>query len=114
MKYQITGTTMPVLELTLDPGDKIIAESGELSWMGAGMQLKTSMAGGASGGGGLFGAEDIHRLSGIGGGDEILVTRALEMLANDFDVDGFVIDDHEFGIKGIGVFGRIFCFRERG
>jgi len=55
MKYQITGTTMPVLELSLDPGDKIVAESGELSWMGAGMKLHTSMAGGG-GGGGLFGA----------------------------------------------------------
>jgi uncharacterized protein (AIM24 family) len=33
MRSQIKGTTMPVLEIGLDPGDRIIAEPGEFSWM---------------------------------------------------------------------------------
>jgi uncharacterized protein (TIGR00266 family) len=55
MRHEIQGTTMPVLELWLDPGDKIVAESGELSWLSAGIELKTSMGSGGSQGG-LFGA----------------------------------------------------------
>src|SRR5207302_1687194 len=34
MRNQIVGTTMPVLEFTLDPNDSIISEAGQLSWMG--------------------------------------------------------------------------------
>ena len=33
MEAKIAGTTMPVLEMVLDPGDKIVAETGQLSWM---------------------------------------------------------------------------------
>ena len=55
MRHEITGTNMPVLEMYLDPGDTIVAESGELSWMTPGIKLETSMGAGGSGGG-LFGA----------------------------------------------------------
>jgi uncharacterized protein (TIGR00266 family) len=55
MRYEIKGTTMPVLELYLDPGDRIVAESGELSWLSSSVHLSSSMGGGGSGGG-LFGA----------------------------------------------------------
>ena len=55
MRHEITGSTMPVLEMYLDPGDTIVAESGELSWMTPGIKLETSMGAGGSGGG-LFGA----------------------------------------------------------
>src|SRR5438270_5553239 len=45
---------MPVLEMNLQPNELIFAESGELSWISASIQLKTSTsAGGQSGG--LFG-----------------------------------------------------------
>ncbi len=65
MEAQVKGTTLPVLELTLQPGDKLVAEAGELSWMSDAVQLKTTtQTGGASGmmgalkravgGGGLF------------------------------------------------------------
>jgi uncharacterized protein (AIM24 family) len=37
-----------VLEFRLDPGDKIVAESGELSWLSAGIDLKSSLGGGSS------------------------------------------------------------------
>lgn len=65
MKPKITGTTLPVLEIELDPGDKIVAEPGEFSWMTENVALKTTpMTAGAKGlfgvlgralsGGGLF------------------------------------------------------------
>lgn len=66
MEHQIVGTTMPVLEITIQPGESIVAESGELSWITAAIQLKTSTSAGGqpkgmfgklkrmAGGGGLF------------------------------------------------------------
>lgn len=55
MRHQIYGTTMPVLEVTLSAGETIFAESGELAWMDAPIQMTTGMSvGGQSGG--FFGA----------------------------------------------------------
>jgi uncharacterized protein (TIGR00266 family) len=65
MKTKITGTTLPVLEIGLEPGDMIVAEPGEFAWMTESVQLKTTaMTAGAKGlfgvlgramsGGGLF------------------------------------------------------------
>jgi uncharacterized protein (TIGR00266 family) len=65
MEAQVKGTTMPVLEVMLQPGDKLVAEAGELSWMSDTIKLLTTTqtAGGkgvlgvvkrAVGGGGLF------------------------------------------------------------
>lgn len=51
MEHKIVGTTMPVLELTLQPGEQVFAESGELSWISMAIQLRTSTsAGGQTGG----------------------------------------------------------------
>jgi uncharacterized protein (TIGR00266 family) len=65
MEARITGATLPVLELALSPGDKVIAETGQLSWMTAGIEMNTTHAtagtssflgaiGRAMSGGGLF------------------------------------------------------------
>jgi uncharacterized protein (TIGR00266 family) len=54
MKHTITGTTMPVLQIGLDPGEKIVAEPGEFSWMTENMQLHTTTQ--TAGARGLFGA----------------------------------------------------------
>jgi uncharacterized protein (TIGR00266 family) len=62
MQTRIVGTTMPVLEVTLTPGDKLIAEAGELSWLSHSIALRTStQLGGAKG---IFGV--IKRV--VGGG----------------------------------------------
>ncbi len=54
MKHTIAGTTMPVLQIGLEPGEVIIAEPGEFSWMSDNMRLNTTtQTGGARG---LFGA----------------------------------------------------------
>jgi uncharacterized protein (TIGR00266 family) len=62
MRNQIVGTTMPVLEFTLDPNDSIISEAGELSWMGSSIEMTTHTQ--LGGGGGILGA--LKRV--VGGG----------------------------------------------
>jgi len=54
MQHTITGTTMPVLQMQLSPGEKIVAEPGEFSWMTENIQLNTTTA--TAGARGLFGA----------------------------------------------------------
>jgi uncharacterized protein (TIGR00266 family) len=52
---KIVGTTMPVLEIVLNPGEAIFAESGELSWMTSSIAMQTSTQYGGGGGlGGVF------------------------------------------------------------
>ncbi len=53
MQARMIGTTMPVLEVDLDPNESVFSESGELSWMTASIQMATHTQMG--GGGGLFG-----------------------------------------------------------
>lgn len=62
MQSRIIGTTMPVLELLLEPNEAVISEAGELSWMSASVQMKTHTQ--MAGGGGLLGA--IKRVAGGG------------------------------------------------
>src|SRR5579859_1589085 len=65
MQTKIHGTVLPVLEVVLDPGEKIVAETGALSWMTEPVSMHTTTAAGgargiwgavtrAIGGGGLF------------------------------------------------------------
>ena len=67
MQTRILGTTMPVLEVQLDPNESIFSESGELSWMTASIQMTTHTQMG--GGGGLFGV-----LKRVAGGGSIFMT----------------------------------------
>src|SRR6201984_1277348 len=62
MQSRITGTTMPVLELMLDPNESVISEAGELSWMGSSIQMTTHTP--FAGVGVLFGV--IKRVAGGG------------------------------------------------
>jgi len=51
MDPKIIGTVLPVLELNMQPGDKVFAESGQLAWMSMAIQMQTSTtAGGQQGG----------------------------------------------------------------
>lgn len=45
---------MPILEITLDPGESIVAEGGDVAWLSPGMQLNTSTAHGSGGQGGFM------------------------------------------------------------
>ena len=44
MDAVIRGTTMPVLEVRLDPGESVVAESGQLGWFDDGVELETTTA----------------------------------------------------------------------
>ncbi|MBQ1412256.1 MAG: TIGR00266 family protein [Clostridia bacterium] len=46
MQYQITGTPLPVVTCTLQAGEKMITESGAMSWMSPNMRMETSSNGG--------------------------------------------------------------------
>jgi uncharacterized protein (AIM24 family) len=65
MQAEIKGTTMPILEISLGPGEQVISTHGELAWMTQSIQMsqRTNMGGGggfmqglkrAVGGGGIF------------------------------------------------------------
>jgi len=62
MQTRIQGTTMPVLEVQLDPNESVFSESGELSWMSQTIQMTTHTQMG--GGGGLMGV--FKRIAGGG------------------------------------------------
>src|SRR5438132_12902899 len=51
MESKIVGTVMPVLELNMQPNEKVFAESGELSWMSMEIQMQTGMSVGGQQGG---------------------------------------------------------------
>jgi uncharacterized protein (TIGR00266 family) len=55
MEHKIVGTTMPVLEVSLAPGESVVAEGGELSWMTGSVDLHTA-ASGKAGGKGMLGS----------------------------------------------------------
>ncbi len=67
MQTRIQGTTMPVLDVQLDPNETVFSESGELSWMTGSIQLTTHTQMG--GGGGLFGV-----LKRVAGGGSLFMT----------------------------------------
>lgn len=68
MQANVRGTTMPVLEMTLEPGDALVSTHGDLSWMTANVQL--SQTANTGGGGGLMAG-----LKRAVGGAGILLTR---------------------------------------
>ncbi len=67
MQTRIQGTTMPVLDVQLEPNESVFSESGELSWMTASIQMTTHTQMG--GGGGLFGV-----LKRVAGGGSMFMT----------------------------------------
>jgi uncharacterized protein (TIGR00266 family) len=67
MNHRILGTTLPVLELQLQPGESVVAVSGELSWMSQSIQLRTGAQFGS--GGGFLGA-----FKRVAGGGSIFMT----------------------------------------
>jgi uncharacterized protein (AIM24 family) len=73
MQADIKGSTMPVLEVTLQQGEQVITIHGELSWMTPNVQMSQSMGGSGrvgAGGGGLMAG-----LKRALGGGSVFVTR---------------------------------------
>jgi uncharacterized protein (TIGR00266 family) len=69
MQAEIKGTTMPVLQVSLEPGEEVVSPHGELAWMTASISM--SQATSTSGGGGGF----MQGLKRMVGGAGIFLTR---------------------------------------
>lgn len=50
MNYEIKGGNLPVVEIKLAQGEKVISENGAMSWMTPNMKLETSTGAGGNGG----------------------------------------------------------------
>ena len=48
--HRVIGTTMPVLEVQLEPGQSMISQGGELSWMTSTIQMTTATSGAGNSG----------------------------------------------------------------
>ena len=46
VQYRIEGTTLPVLTVTLNPGERIFSSSGGMSWMTQQVEMQTNTGGG--------------------------------------------------------------------
>jgi uncharacterized protein (TIGR00266 family) len=46
IQYRIEGTTLPVLTVTLNPGERIFSSSGGMSWMTQTVEMQTNTGGG--------------------------------------------------------------------
>ncbi len=115
MQHSVTGTTMPVLQITLAPGEKIISEPGEFSWMSSNIQLNTTaMTGGVSGlfgvlgralsGGGLF----LTEYTAMGGSGLIAFAAKIPGTIHQIDIPpgrSYMIQKHGFlcGTEGMNL-----------
>ncbi|MFG1296770.1 MULTISPECIES: TIGR00266 family protein [Xanthobacter] len=113
MRSEITGTTLPVLTFTLEPGEGVLAEPDRLSWMTSNIAMNTTAAtGGASGlfsaigraisGGGLFMTEFVAQ------GGEGLLALAASVPGNIIEAKvepgrGFLIHRHGFLAGTLGL-----------
>ena len=123
MHHQLTGTTLQVLEIELERGEKIVAESGRLSWM-QNMQMQTRATGGMlgalrrmAGGGTLFLSE--FTPAGHEGGVAFAARAPGQIVELDLAGSDYLVHEHGFlcateGIEisvgfqrslGAGVFG---------
>lgn len=115
MRSEISGTTLPLLSLTLEAGETVLAETDRLSWMTSNVAMRTTAATGGSSG--LFGA--LGRAISGGGlfmteftaeGGEALVAFAATMPGNIVEThvapgQGFLVHRHGFlaGAAGLSL-----------
>src|SRR5258708_39514573 len=120
MESKSVGTVMPVLELSMQPNDKVFAESGQLAWMSMALQMQTSTsAGGQQGGflgalgravagGTLFMTE--YTATGGPGLRSFAATRPGQILALDITPgQGYMVHRHGFVCATIGTQLSIGC-----
>jgi uncharacterized protein (TIGR00266 family) len=64
MQAEIKGTTMPILQVSLEQGEEVVSTHGELAWMTAGIMMSQTTNTGGGGGGFMQG---LKRMVGGGG-----------------------------------------------
>jgi uncharacterized protein (AIM24 family) len=73
MQAEVKGTTMPVLQVSLEQGEEVVSTHGELAWMTAGISMSQSTSTGGPGGPG--GGGFMQGLKRVVGGGGIFLTR---------------------------------------
>jgi uncharacterized protein (TIGR00266 family) len=63
MQAEVKGTTMPILEVSLERGEQVVSTRGELAWMTESIQMSQTMNTGGGGGGFMQGLKRV-----VGGG----------------------------------------------
>ena len=63
MQAEIKGTTMPILQVSLEQGEEVVSTHGQLAWMTPSIQMSQTTS--AAGGGGLM--QGLKRMVGGGG-----------------------------------------------
>jgi uncharacterized protein (TIGR00266 family) len=66
MRTEIVGTTLPRLEVYLEPGETLISEAGQAAWLDAPIMMRTAATGIGGAGGGLKGAMHVAKRA-VGG-----------------------------------------------
>ena len=61
MQYSIQGEPMPVVTVTLQNGERVITESGSMSWMSPNMQMETTSGGLGKAFGRMFSGENLFQ-----------------------------------------------------
>ena len=46
MKYEIFGSSVPVVEMTMEPGESVYTQSGGMVWQSDGFRMETNARGG--------------------------------------------------------------------
>jgi len=60
MRYEILGSTMPAVEVTMESGESIYTQSGGMAWMTEGIEMDTNLKGGLMKGlGRMFSGESL-------------------------------------------------------
>src|SRR5665213_2458795 len=92
MKAEVKGSTLPVLEIQLDPGEAVVSDHGELAWMSPTIQMTQKTSTGGKGGlmAGLkrvAGGASIFLTEYLAGGGEGRVTFATHLPGTILPVD---------------------------
>ena len=61
MQYNIQGEPLPVVTVTLQNGERVITESGSMSWMSPNMQMETTSGGLGKAFGRMFSGENLFQ-----------------------------------------------------
>ena len=105
MNHRILGTTLPVLEVQLVPGESIVSVAGQLSWMSHSIQMQTSTQHG--GGGGFFGA-----LKRVAGGGSLFMTEFSPQGAPGFVAFGTHVPGHILPVAVVP--GQVYMIHRHG
>ncbi len=91
MRYELIGTTVPAVQVTLDRGEAMITQSGAMAWMTQGIRMQTNARGGVLKGlGRLFSGESMFQstYTSEGNGEQISFASTVPGVIIPYDMTG--------------------------